>query len=130
MRAVLPVVVLTAACLSLIPPVATRAVAGAGLEQQKVNPLLLPRALDLYATGQFDEGMRRIVTLSGFTTEEATRWINAASRTTQDRRKLVAATAALEYASVRPFLVPRLISWARTLIAAPTGPSETEALWL
>ena len=130
MRAASPLLVLTAALLIFDPRASPPVSAGVESLQQKTNPLLLPRALDLYAEGQFDEGLTQIVTKSGFTVEDATRWINARGRVAQDRRKLVAATAALEYSTVRQFLIPRLMTWARTLVVAPPGSAETEALWL
>ena len=130
MRAALPLVVLTAALLLLDPRASPPVVASLEPAQQKTNPLLLPRALDLYAEGQFDPAITRIITTSGFTIEEATRWINAGGRATQERRKLIAATAALEYSAVRLFLIPRLVTWARTLVVSPSGPTEAEALWL
>ena len=78
MRLVWLLVTLTAAFVVVGPSTLGPVHAGSALEQQKTNPRLLPRALDLYSGGQFDAGMLRIVEASGFTIEEAQNWVNAA----------------------------------------------------
>jgi len=96
---------------------------------QKPNPQLLNRALDEYLKGDHDAAMKKVM-LSGFSVMDAQRWVNAGNRASQERRRMAAATAALEYVKIRFYLIPQLLTWARPLVAGTPGPTATENLWL
>jgi tetratricopeptide (TPR) repeat protein len=86
-------------------------------------------ALDRYAAGAFDEAISKLGVLGGFNTPQAESWIRAQGPSELARRRLVAATLALEYTASRPGLSPALIEWGRDTARA-TGSVEWELLWL
>ncbi|MCC7008346.1 MAG: hypothetical protein IT184_05985 [Acidobacteria bacterium] len=92
------------------------------------NRRALWEALDLYVKGDFDAAVARALRV-GFDPVQAEGWIAAAPRASRDARRRAAAVCALDVASVRPFLLPRLASWARELVAEGE-PGPLEAIWL
>jgi Flp pilus assembly protein TadD len=88
-------------------------------------------ALNRYVQGDYEAALVKLVLLGGFDSDEALVWIKAAGPEAVDRRRLIAATAALEYTAARPTLSPSLIEWAwDTLAQAPAPPRPEERLWL
>lgn len=94
---------------------------------RKGGPPLLWAALDRYSGGQFEDGFKQVL-LTGFSIADAERWIDAGGRGAAPRRRSAAVVCALEYASMRPYLMLSLIPWGRSQLAI--GPAHpVEALW-
>lgn len=95
---------------------------------RSTSPRALWEVLNLYAAGQFEAAVGRAMRL-GFDPVQADAWIANGPRTSQEQRRMVAAVCALDLAARRPFLLPRLAPWARTLWGAgDAGPWES--IWL
>jgi tetratricopeptide (TPR) repeat protein len=87
-------------------------------------------ALNRYIGGDFDGAVRSTPMLPRYDPIEAEKWIAAGGRPALARRRLAAATFALEYAAARPHQTQALVLWARRLLADAGAPSPAEALWL
>ena len=86
-------------------------------------------ALDRYADGQYADAIAKLSVLGGFNAPQAETWARALGPNELARRRLLAATLALEYTASRPGLSPSLLEWARDAVQA-TGSAEWERLWL
>jgi tetratricopeptide (TPR) repeat protein len=86
-------------------------------------------ALDRYAGGAYAEAIAKLNVLGGFNAPQADAWARAQGPSELARRRLLAATLALEYTASRPGLSPALLEWARDTVQA-TGSAEWERLWL
>jgi tetratricopeptide (TPR) repeat protein len=94
------------------------------------RPPLTREVLDRYLAGDFDGAVRGTPVLVRFDTDEAQKWIAAAGRAATARRRLAAATFALEYSGARPHQTRLLLPWAREVLADAGPPVATEAVWL
>jgi tetratricopeptide (TPR) repeat protein len=85
-------------------------------------------ALERFLKGDFQGALQARALLSRFDFLEAERWIGGDGPATE-RRRFAASLFALEYAGLRPSLLPALLTWAREQMARQP-PRPAEALWL
>lgn len=87
-------------------------------------------ALDRYVGGDYDGAIGQLTYLGGFSTVDADEWIRKAGPGEADRRRLIAASLALEVTAAKEAWPTTLIEWACDgfRLAGPPGPNE--ALWM
>ncbi len=132
------VILIATSQLPPTPPVRPPSTPPPGSPQQpppSQRPGRLPRqrsatgeALERYVIGQYEEAIARLSLLGGFNVRQAEDWILATGPEAAPRRRLAAATMALEYTASRPGLSPALIEWARDV--ARTSLPSWESVWL
>jgi tetratricopeptide (TPR) repeat protein len=87
-------------------------------------------ALDRYVGGDYDGAIGQLTYLGGFSTVDADEWIRKGGAADADRRRLVAASLALEVTAAKDAWPTSLIEWACDGFRAAGPPAPNEALWM
>jgi len=87
-------------------------------------------ALDRYVGGDYDGAIGQLTYLGGFSTVDADEWIRKGSASEADRRRLIAASLALEVTAAKDTWPTTLIEWACEGFRLAGPPTPNEALWM
>ncbi len=87
-------------------------------------------ALDRYVSGDYDGAIAALVYLGGFSTVDAEEWIAKGGAQQLARRRLTAASLALEVTAAKDAWPTTLVEWACESFRKAGPPSPDEALWM
>ncbi len=87
-------------------------------------------ALERYVGGDYDGAIAALVYLGGFSTVDADEWIRNGGVAEADRRRLIAASLALEVTAAKEAWPVTLIEWACESLRHAGPPTPNEALWM
>lgn len=87
-------------------------------------------ALDRYVGGDYDGAIGQLTYLGGFSTVDADEWIRKGGPADADRRRLIAASLALEVTAAKDAWPTTLIEWACDGFRLAGPPAPNEALWM
>lgn len=87
-------------------------------------------ALDRYVGGDYDGAIGQLTYLGGFSTVDADEWIRKGGPGDADRRRLIAASLALEVTAAKEAWPTTLIEWACDGFRLAGPPTPNEALWM
>jgi tetratricopeptide (TPR) repeat protein len=87
-------------------------------------------ALDRYVGGDYDGAIGQLTYLGGFSTVDADEWIRTGGLADAARRRLIAASLALEVTAAKDAWPTTLIEWACDGFRTSGAPTANEALWM
>ncbi len=87
-------------------------------------------ALDRYVGGGYDTAIGQLTYLGGFSTVDAEEWIRKGGIADADRRRLAAASLALEVTAAKEAWPTTLIEWACESLRSAGPPTANEAVWM
>lgn len=125
--------ILLAVCvLSAMPPLVAQR--GGAIPPQRFGQ---PRsrsatgdALDRYVAGDYTNAISQLTYLGGFSTVDADEWIRRGGTGEGDRRRLIAASLALEVTAAKDAWPITLVEWACDLFKNGGPPTANEGVWM
>ena len=87
-------------------------------------------ALDRYVGGDYDGAIAQLTYLGGFSTVDGDEWIKNGGLRDGDRRRLIAASLAIEVTAAKEAWPVTLVEWACETLRNAGPPSPNELLWM